>query len=45
MGVPHEEAVDEDSDEDLDNDLHAECGHGEYPGANSEVVPESDDEE
>ena len=45
VGVPHEEAVDEERDEDLDDDLHTEGGHGEYPGADSEVVPESDDED
>ena len=45
VGVPHEEAVDEECDEDLNDDLHTEGGHGEYPGADVEVLPECCDED
>ena len=37
--VPHEEAVYENGDEDLHDDLHAECGDGQYPGTEGEVLP------
>ena len=42
--VPHEEAVYEDTDQDLDNDLHTEGRHCQYPGAQSEVLPQGEDE-
>ena len=39
-GVPHEEHIDEDGDEHLDNHLDTEGGDGEEPGANCETLPQ-----
>ena len=44
MRVPHKEAVYEDTDENLDDDLHTEGGHGQYPGPEGEVLPQRKDE-
>ena len=44
MGVPHKEAVYEDTDEDLDDDLHTEGGDCQYPGAEAEVLPQRADQ-
>ena len=40
VSVHHEEGVDSESDEHLDDDLHAEGGHGQEPGADLVVLPQ-----
>ena len=40
--VPHEQAVDDDSDQDLDNHLDTEGGHSQKPCPHVKMVPEDD---